>query len=307
MLDRLPFRVVHYGGSDPRTTTGGVETFARNLGLVFDEVAFMTPRTLDPERVRREKSVVICDNQFVLDWPEDIPVIGFQHGVGAVKFRATWSLSHWLLSRKQRQAARRPRTLWVACAQWIAETFEARHGNGASHVVYHPIDVERFDGQLNNDGSRLVLHDARFKHKGRDLIPGLEAAFPAWRFEPLDCQPEEVPDRMREACAFIHLSRYEGNSIVCNEAMAMDLPCFFTRVGLMQDEDRPDDVYVIDPDVAYDDPDRLKAEVGRFLSSLAEHDYHPREWVLNHATQKQSRKRWQAAMSDFKERFDFLA
>ena len=44
-----------------------------------------------------------------------------------------------------------------------------------------------------------------------------------------------MPDRFRQGAAFLHLSRYEGNSIVCNEAMAMDLPCLFTRVGLMRD------------------------------------------------------------------------
>ena len=303
---KLPFHVVHYSAHDPRTTTGGVETFARNLRLIFDEVSFMTPSTRDVGWVRRERLAVICDNHYVLDWPEDLPVIGFQHGVGAVKFAATRSLNHWRLSRKQRRAARRHNTLWVACAQWIAEAFEQRYGNGASHVIYHPIDVERFDGQLGDDDSRLILHDARLKHKGRDLIPPLQAAFPDWRFEPLDCDPDEVPDRMRAARAFLHLSRYEGNSIVCNEAMAMNLPCLFTRVGLMQDDDRPRDVYLIDPRVAYDDLEWLKGEVRRFLSSLSERVYAPRRWVLEHATREQSRWHWQAAMHDFVRRLGFL-
>lgn len=302
-MDKLPFHVIHYSEEDPATTTGGVQTFARTLRLIFEDVTFMTPALQDVDRVRREGLPVICDNQYVLDWPEDLPVIGFQHGVGAVKFKATWSLSHWWLSQRQRRAAGRRNTLWVACAQWIAATFEQRHGNGADHVIYHPIDVERFDGRLKNEDSRLILHDARLKHKGRDLIPPLARAFPSWQFEPLDCAPSEVPDRMRSARAFLHLSRYEGNSIVCNEAMAMNLPCFFTRVGLMQDRDAPQDVYLIDPDTAYNAPSQLKDAVESFLASLSNRTYAPRRWVLNHATRVQSRQRWSAAMQDFRQRF----
>lgn len=306
-MQPLPYHVVHYSKEDPRTTTGGVQTFARSLELTFERVSYMTPRDRDVALVRAERLPVICDNQCVLDWPLDIPVIGFQHGVGAVKFSVTHSWNHWRLKRRQARAARRPRVLWVACAQWIAATFERLHGSGAAHVIYHPIDVERFDGTLDNQGSRLVLHDARLKHKGRDLLPALQRAFPDWRFEGLNCAPADVPDRMREAAAFVHLSRYEGNSIVCNEAMAMDLPCLFTQVGLMQDADRPQDVWLIDPDLAYQDPDALLAETGRFLDSLAERTYHPRAWTLAHATRAQSLTAWARVMDDFRARFPDFA
>lgn len=298
-MEKLPYHIVHYSRYDPETTTGGVETFARNLRLIFEQVTFMTPQKRDQAWVQNERIPVICDNQRVLDWPEDIPVIGFQHGVGAVKFSVTHKFNHWRLQRAQRRAAQRRNTLWVACAQWIAETFERLYGNGAAHVIYHPINTEYFDGRLDNDGSRLVLHDARFKHKGRDLIPPLATHFPDWQFESLNCAPHEVPDRMRTARAFIHLSRYEGNSIVCNEAMAMNLPCFFTRVGLMQDQDRPRDVYLIDPDVAYQNMPRLQREVGLFLDSLDTTRYTPRQWTLTHATHQQSRQAWQAVMDAF--------
>ncbi|MEM9998402.1 MAG: glycosyltransferase [Bacteroidota bacterium] len=298
-LRRLPHHVVHYSEEDPATTTGGVQTFARSLALLFEEVSFMTPATRDEEIVRAGRLPVICDNHFVADWSADIPVIGFQHGVGAVKFEATRSLSHWRLQRRQRRAAKRPGTLWVACAQWIAATFERLYGNGASHVIYHSIDVERFDGRLRNAGSRLLLHDARLKHKGRDLMPVLARAFPAWTFEPLACAPADVPDRMRGARAFIHLSRYEGNSIVCNEAMAMNLPCLFTQVGLMQDADRPTEVVLVDPDRAFSDPDWLVAQTGHFLDMLDSEALTPRDWVLTQATRAQSIARWSAVMNDF--------
>ncbi len=298
-MDKLRFTVVHYGGKDPRSTTGGVETFARNLALLFEGVEFMTPRNRDFDRVRRKRIPVICDNQRVRDWPKDIPVIGFQHGFAAEKARVTKSPGHIVMATEQWLASRRPNTLWVACAEWIAKAFARSFGTQTEEVIYHPIDVERFDGHLENAGSRLVLHDGRTRHKGKHLLPKLKAAYPDWSFEPLACRPEDVPDRMRKASTFIHLSAYEGNSIVCNEAMAMNLPCMFTDVGLMRDSGRPQDVRVISAKRAFSDARYLRDEVGAFLGSLETQSYSPRQWILENATAEVARERWARAMDAF--------
>jgi glycosyltransferase involved in cell wall biosynthesis len=299
MAERLPHRIVHFSQHDPRTHVGGVETFARSLGLIFEAVEFMTPETLDVERLRRERLPVVCDNHWVLDLPPDLPAIGFQHGVARVKFGQTHNWGDLRLLRLQARAARRPNTLWVACAEWISSTFGELYGNRAAHVIYHSVDLERFDGRLSGDQPHLVLHDARSVHKGKQLVERLAKAFPKWRFEPLACQPHEVPDRMRSARAFVHLSRYEGNSIVCNEAMAMDLPCFFTRVGLMQDADGPKDVYLVDPGRVRRRPAELVESFADFLASLETRTYHPRAWSERHASPEASRRGWQAVMNSF--------
>ena len=154
---RIPLTVIHYSRYDPRRVTGGVERFGLTLERLFERVEFLTP---DCRRERREalsrRIPIICDNQRIMDWPEEHPVIGFQHGVGAVKFQATGSFSHWNLARHQKRAARRPRTLWVASAQWIASAFESLYGTRVRHLIYYPIDSDRFDGRLDNTGSRLV-------------------------------------------------------------------------------------------------------------------------------------------------------
>lgn len=301
-IDRLPLTVIHYSRYDPRTTTGGVERFALTLERIFERVEYLTPGGVRERRDAIARHVpVICDNQCVLDWPDDHPVIGFQHGVGRVKFEATRSFSHWLLARAQARAAKRPRTLWVACAQWVASAFKRLHGTDVRHIIYYPVDCEQFDGRLENTGSRLILHDARTRHKGRPLIPKLQSAFQDWSFEPLSCPPEDVPNRMRKARAFIHLSRYEGNSLVCNEAMAMNLPCLFTRVGIMADPAAPTDVSALDVDDAYGSRDRLVERVGTFLRSLDERGPHPRDWVLAHANVVRSVARWRRVITDFEE------
>jgi hypothetical protein len=296
----LAIAVAHYGRNDPATRVGGVETFARNLGLVFEEVALLHPRSPDLRAWASRGIPIVCDNQRVLDWPAAVPVIGFQHGVAAVKAVHTRSFTDRRLAWGQARAARRGNTIWVACAQWIARTFAELHGNGARHVVYHQVDLDRFDGQRRDVDPALVLHDARTEPKGKALVERLCAAFPRWKLEPLACAPKDVPDRMRRARAFVHLSRYEGNSIVCNEAMAMDLPCLFTRVGLMQDEGGPTEVEAIDPQQAFSDPAWLVERFGAFLAGLDEREHHPRRWVVEHAHVDVARAGWQRVVDDWR-------
>jgi len=299
MPARIQRRVVHYSRLDPETTPGGVESFARNLRLSFEQVEFMTPATRDEARVRRERLPVICDNQMVLDFPPDIPVIGFRHGVAWRKVRVTRSWHDLKLAARQLRAARRTNVTWVSCARWIDQAFErAARGPGAA-VIYHPVDLQRFDGRLDNQGSRLVLHDARSEHKGQELIERLARSLPDYRFEALACPSDAVPDRMRRAAAFLHLSRYEGNSIVCNEAMAMNLPCLFTRVGLMLDPGQQLDVQLIEPELAFGDRAGLLGRTREFLSSLSTHAYQPRRWVTEHASIDATRAAWSRALSHF--------
>ena len=66
---------------------------------------------------------VICDNHMVLDWPENFPVIGFQHGAAEQKKKITHLRSDKLLARLQKKAAKRKNTYWIACAQWISNFF----------------------------------------------------------------------------------------------------------------------------------------------------------------------------------------
>ena len=104
---------------------------------------------------------------------------------------------------------------------------------------------------------------------------------------------------MRRATAFLHLSRYEGNSIVCNEAMAMNLPCLFTRVGLMLDPDQQLDVQLLEPQLAFNDPAALLERTRAFLSSLSSRSYRPRQWVTEHASIDATRAAWSRALTHF--------
>jgi hypothetical protein len=301
--DPLDRTIAHLALNDPREVRGGVETFGRTLGRFFREVVYMTPETLDISRIRAERLPVVCDNQWVLEIPAELPAIGFQHGVAREKFKAIPNRETLALARRQARAARRPNTLWLAGARWISETFGSLYGNRAARVIYYPVDLDRFDGRLANDGSRVVSHDGRTPHKGARIYPWLASAFPDFRFEPLLGPTADVPDRLREACAFFHLSSYEGNSVMCTEAMAMNLPCFFTRVGLFRDG-HPLDVASVPRTDAFGPfarlhRGRLLAQARDFLGSLATHRYEPRRWVVEHASLPAARDGWAQAMTAF--------
>ena len=79
----------------------------------------------------------------------------------------------------------------------------------------------------------------------------------------------------------------------------MNLPCMFTSVGLMQDENRPKDIFLIDTDKAYKDRDKLIKETGLFLESLSNKNYNPRGWVLKNAIATMSHKKWEQTMIEF--------
>ena len=296
MVQKIPRTVVHHAGFDPRGRVGGVHSFALGLRNLFERVEFTTPGSPELERWVAEGAAVICDNQTVLDWPRGYPVIGFRHGVAARKVVYTRTTTDLRLAAGQLLAARRRKVVWVACARWIADESARLYRSRTEHILYHPVDTQRFDGRLDNAGSRLVLHDARTAHKGKQLIERLATAFPEWRFEGLDCAPEAVPDRMRQAAAFVHLSRYEGNSVVCNEAMAMNLPCLFTAVGLMRDRDQSLDVWRLDPRRAFSDDRYLLDQTRAFLGSLGQCPWNPRVWVLENATLDVARMRWESAL-----------
>ena len=298
-MPKIPLTVIHYHKHDPLKTKGGVQTFALNLKLIFKEVQFMTPKDCDFKYAMKHHIPVISENQGVVDWPKKYAVVGFQHGVGAVKFNVTQSKVHRRMASAQKRAAKRKNTIWVACAEWISTTFGQLHNTATEHIIYHAVDIDKFDGKLENHGSRLILHDARTMHKGKALIEKIKKAFPEWKFELLGCSHNQVPDRMRGARAFIHLSRYEGNSIVCNEAIAMNLPCLFTAVGLMKDQNHPTDVYIVDPDDIYDNPQILVKEVGTFFNSLNTRKYNPRDWILANATPEINVKKWYQVMTHY--------
>jgi hypothetical protein len=104
---------------------------------------------------------------------------------------------------------------------------------------------------------------------------------------------------MKGAKAFIHLSSYEGNSYVCNEALAANLPCFVTKVGLFRDVTSLD-AYIIDLKGRALKRRHVVNEFRRFLASLSQERYAPRLWVKEHATREVAMQKWRNVMEMYR-------
>ena len=56
-LEKIPLSVIYYNDKDPLTTTGGVQTFAKGLRLIFHNVEYMIPKNLDLKYILRKSYI----------------------------------------------------------------------------------------------------------------------------------------------------------------------------------------------------------------------------------------------------------
>lgn len=145
---------------------------------------------------------------------------------------------HMALGRQQADAARRGRTLWVACSDWAAHHCRVHMGVRADRIIYGGVDVDRFipsERQRLRAATRpVVLHHCADDNKGKHLLAGLEkAAKGAFEFRELRCSPAEVPEAMRGGDMWLCLSASEGLPTVVQEAQACGLIVVGTNVGVL--------------------------------------------------------------------------
>ena len=81
----------------------------------------------------------------------------------------------------------------------------------------------------------------------------------------------------------------------------MNLPCLFTRVGLMNDgEDL--DVTIVESEDVYGKRDHMVETVKAFLDGLSTRTYTPRRWTMENATPEAHVAAWRTVMADFAQR-----
>ena len=168
----------------------------------------------------------------------DYAVIGVQYTCWAEHGLRCRSKEHLALGRMQSDAAKRGRTLWVACSDWAAYHCRLHAGVRADRIIYGGVDIDTFipsERQRTRSTKRpVVLHHATHVNKGHHLLAGLEKALGgAFELRELRCEPHEVPEAMRQADIWLSLSASSGLPTTVLEAMSCGLIVVGTNVGVL--------------------------------------------------------------------------
>ena len=65
----------------------------------------------------------------------------------------------------------------------------------------------------------------------------------------------------------------------------------------------PDDVTVVDPKLVFRSGEGLVQEVRKFLATLEARTFHPRKWILEHATPQHAISGWEQVLKTFQRDF----
>ena len=274
---------------------GGVPQFNARLQRAFAHHGLQVPWE-HPDRGGWDPAhdILICTNEDAIRIPPEIAVIAVQHGCAQER----WDRGGHVASEAffgavdgaQREAAKRPRTYWVACSEECAYEYFTHHGYHADRIIINGLDTDLFfpgerqvrklgfdDRQGSDTHKPVVLHHCVDFCKGKDAIAAVAAELgDAFEVRLLDVPAAEVPDAMRQADIFLCLSRLEGCPCVVCEAMATGLVVVTTDTGLYWREDRPPGYRF--PWTDRDDPYKVVHAIRTAWEYR--HDLNPRPWAL---------------------------
>lgn len=235
--------------SDPNARTG-VPQYYRRMAASLSERGVATEwvplQDWKDGKVPRNAStdVLIVTNQDVLGIPPEFCAIAVQHGSAGERLARAGEEWYKTTAPAQIEAAKRPRTFWVACSDVSAHECFQHMGVQADRIIFGGLDTDAFfpaERQTRKDVAKaVVLHHCVDTCKGIGEIDAVTKELGAeFEVRGLDADPDSVPDAMRAADMFLCLSVSEGCPYVVSEAMATGLVVVTTDVGLYWRPDGP--------------------------------------------------------------------
>ena len=224
---------------------GGVPQYYRNLQGACDKLgvpigwvtladwlAGAVPR--DPNR-----DLLICTNQYAAQIPNEYAVIAVQHGCAMQHGLVNGYEPHVAMGAKQLQAARRPRTFWVACSDYAAYQCKRHMGVRAHRIILAAVDTTHFAPserqRLRETAKPIILCHAPGADKGSERIPQVQSSLGgAFQIRNLTgIAAGAMPEAMRAGDMWLSLSRDEGLPTAVQEAMSTDLLVVGSATGLL--------------------------------------------------------------------------
>ena len=210
--------------------TGGTERFTEYLR---EAIGCDVRSPADPHRLGKYEWV-ISNADLGLDWASN--KICFFHGLWK-QLHVNLGITSGTEEERQRQAAQRKDVYLVAASNSVASQLECWYqvSKNKIRVISHGIPLDVWRPALSNPKSirPRILHVATDIVKAREIIPVLQRILPDFDFVLVYRRIglPATPELYQRGDIFLHLSRYEGNSYACMEALACGLPSVLTDVG----------------------------------------------------------------------------
>lgn len=291
---------------------GGVEKFAWLLrGYVVPDMTIIAhsdfPDIADEKTLRAEavtsraltqglvdeETTVICDGFWGWGLPGKVKrVISVAHGTWLGNLieneRTPWDDPEALLylANLQKRFWEDGRVEIVAVSRQAAREVKLVTGREVA-VIVNGVNTETFLAFTPMEAN-LVLHTSPRPSKGSDIVGALAEKMTSLKFEYLGVNTGNLRDeaaRWRQGAAALFPSRYEGCPYAWLEAMACGLPIVAYKVGLAVDLPPECGEFVDDYH-----PRAFEEALKKVLAN--KEDYHPRQWVEEHADIERWAERW---------------
>jgi hypothetical protein len=258
--------IISYCSAKYPENFGGVPRFDHHLSLVFPNRVWFGPHQkremlifLQTMYNNRLPVLVITDNQYACDIPNEIPIVLVHHGVAAVNAERNpdWDpevKKICLDGQNQMLQHRKPEnTLILSISHYCTDHFTRLYGDqytafGKREMLWHTSELNpyTFRTSLSTPTQRerpIVLGNWGSPTKGARVISALQQFLPQFEFRQLKTTPtqnieehnREKAEIYRNADIFLQLSNAEGYGYATLDAFNQNLLVCGTNVGLLYD------------------------------------------------------------------------
>ena len=234
-------KIIHISSSIVPENLGGVPRFANLLKRAIGCEVIKTSWV----QYYITKKIINDDTLLIIDGAEASNIISKKNIVISCNHGCWAEFSKRNDTHRFDNEIRKQQEMWQKRANYIvsmsntsAHYLQLHHGVKANKIILNGIDLNEFISKEIDITKQkpIVIHAAADKvNKGGDFIKELQSKCTDFDFQYLDAKNlKETSEKYRRGDLFLHLSKYEGDSIAIKEAASSGLPMLVTDVGIFE-------------------------------------------------------------------------